>query len=79
MQRRFVYPGLLWALWVLALISGILESKPNGAPGAAPHTGFGLGIKIRMLCEYIHRNHDNGVRHFFHVLRYEFFGFVLYG
>ena len=52
MQRRFVYPGLLWALWVLALISGILESKPNEALGAAPHTEFGLGIQIRMIDEY---------------------------
>ena len=51
-RRRSVYPGLLWALWVLALISGILESKPNGAPGAAPHTEFRLGIKIRMIGEY---------------------------
>ena len=51
-QRRFAYPGLLWALWVLALISGILESKPNEAPGAAPHTEFGLGIIIRMIGEY---------------------------
>ena len=50
-RRRFVYPGLLWALWVLALILGILESKPNGAPGAAPHTEFGLGIKSRMISE----------------------------
>ena len=39
-------------LWVLALILGILESKPNGAPGAAPHTEFGLGIIIRMIGEY---------------------------
>ena len=51
-RRRVVYPGLLWALWVLALILGILESKPNGAPGAAPHTEFGLGIQIRMIDEY---------------------------
>ena len=49
---HFVHPGLLWALWVLALVLGILELKPNGAPQAALHMGFGLGIKIRMIGEY---------------------------
>ena len=48
-RRRFVHPGLLWALWVLALVLGILELKPNGAPQAALHMEFGLGIKSRMI------------------------------
>ena len=35
-----------------ALVLGILKSKPHGAPQAALHMGFGLGIKIRMIGEY---------------------------
>ena len=36
---------------VLALISGVLQAKPNEAPEAAAHTDFGLGIKSRMVGE----------------------------
>ena len=42
---------LLWALWVPGADLGILQAKPNGAPEAALHTDFGLGIKHRMIGE----------------------------
>ena len=38
-------------MWALALISGVLQLKPNQAPEAAAHTEFGLGIKSRITSE----------------------------
>ena len=42
---------LLWVLWVPGADLGVLQAKPNGAPEAALHTEFGLGIKHRMIGE----------------------------
>ena len=48
-RRCCVHPALLWALWVPGADLGILKSKLNGAPQAALHTDFGLGIKHGMI------------------------------